>query len=89
MVDLTNRCRKRSSRTFTVGQIQPFLVDNSTICGASGEHAYLDNVEAIDTYLQWTWRNRRLPSPPQINLSVSPSVCPSIHFNYSAENSYV
>jgi hypothetical protein len=32
-----------------------------------------------------TWRNRRLPSPPQINSSVRPSVS-HISFNYSAEN---
>jgi hypothetical protein len=44
---------------------------------------------ASDDQAELTWRNRRLPSPPQINSSVCPSVCPSvcqILFNYSAEN---
>ena len=37
----------------------------------------------------FTWRNHRLPSPPQINSSVCLSVCQSVSditFNYSAEN---
>ena len=35
----------------------------------------------------FTWRNRRLPSPTQINSSVCPSVRPSVisRFNYSVE----
>jgi hypothetical protein len=34
------------------------------------EHAILARLISYNTLLFFTWRNRRLPSPPQINLSV-------------------
>ena len=47
---------------------------------------YVNTVQYITLLTLFTWRNCRLPSPPQIN---SLSVCPSVRditFNFSAEN---
>ena len=53
------------------------------------EHAVQSSRARVEVqWLDWysyTWRNRRLPSSPQINLSVCLWVC-HIRFNYSAEN---
>ena len=44
-----------------------------------GRQAVLDIGERFSRYLpRYTWKNRRLPSPPQINSSVRLSICPSV-----------
>ena len=59
----------------TVSSTITFKILCTVVCGHS---SFRDKARGASPGVPFTWRNRRLPSPPQINLSVCLSVCPSV-----------